>query len=46
MHFLNPPLRPKDGAKLSVLTICRVSCPGEGKQREAFNDDQEQRLRS
>jgi site-specific DNA recombinase len=46
MSTLDPPLVPKRGTTLSVLMICRVSDPGEGKQRVESNDEQEQRLRS
>jgi site-specific DNA recombinase len=45
MVTLNPPLVAKNGSVLCVLLICRVSSPGEGRQREESNDDQEVRLR-
>lgn len=45
MSYISPPLFAKDGKTLNVLMICRVSSPGEGKQREESNDDQEARLR-
>ncbi len=46
MSFIDPPLSPKNGNILNVLMICRVSSPGEGKQREDSNADQEARLRA
>jgi len=45
MILLNPPLVAKNGSVLNALLICRVSSPGEGKQREESNADQEVRIR-
>jgi site-specific DNA recombinase len=38
---LDPPLTARNGHKLQVLFICRVSSPGPGKQDEKSLDDQE-----
>ncbi|QDS97186.1 recombinase family protein [Adhaeretor mobilis] len=45
MMFLDPPLAPKNGHTLQVITICRASSPGEGKQDIRSLGDQEQLLR-
>lgn len=42
---LNPPLSARDGRRLQVLLICRVSNPGPGRQDEKSLDDQEAEFR-
>ena len=43
---LSAPLRAKDGRKVQVIAVARVSSPGKGKQDIRSNDDQEAMLRS
>ncbi len=43
-HFygsLQPPLHPRNGRRLEILAVCRVSDPGPNKQDIRSNDDQE-----
>lgn len=45
MTCLSIALTPKNGHSLEVLAVCRVSCPGEGKQDIRSLEDQEALLR-
>lgn len=41
MNTRNSQLKPRNGRKLKVIFVCRVSDPGPGKQDERSLDDQE-----